>query len=206
MTVTSQADRLAAGFLRERLQAQLDWHQSGEPFRLLRTPIGLASVIRDSVDLLPRDGEDAWRDVAARLAAIPVMFASWPASLDAGLDQGLTAARGRRSRPRSKSSATWVARRPGRLLRRGPARGRARGGRRAADQGYAELARYLREDYAPRAREVDGSALSGTRSRPGSAWAPTSTCTRPTSGAGPSCAGSRPRWRPKRTRSARAPP
>ena len=27
MTVTSQADRLAAGFLRERLQARLAWHE-----------------------------------------------------------------------------------------------------------------------------------------------------------------------------------
>jgi Bacterial protein of unknown function (DUF885) len=93
MTVTSQADRLAAGFLRERLQARLAWHETGEPLRLLRTPIGLTSSIKDSVDLLPRDGEDDWRNVAARLAAIPVMFASWRASLDAGLDLRLPAAR-----------------------------------------------------------------------------------------------------------------
>jgi hypothetical protein len=91
--VTSQADRLAAGFLRERLEAQLAWHRAGEPLRLLRTPIGLLSAIRDSVDLLPRDGDESWRNIAARLAAIPAMFASWRSSLDAGLDRGLTAAR-----------------------------------------------------------------------------------------------------------------
>ena len=91
--MTSEADRLAAAFLRERLEAQLAWHRAGEPLRLLRTPIGQLSAIRDSVDLLPRDGDESWRNIAARLAAIPAMFASWRSSLDAGLDRGLTAAR-----------------------------------------------------------------------------------------------------------------
>ncbi len=58
MSVTSAADRLAAGFLRERLEAQLAWHQLNEPLRLVRAPIGLISAVRDSVDLLPRDGDD----------------------------------------------------------------------------------------------------------------------------------------------------
>src|SRR5437899_1341309 len=49
-TVTSAADRLAAALLRERLEAQLAWYRTGEPFRLLRTPIGQLSAIRDSVD------------------------------------------------------------------------------------------------------------------------------------------------------------
>jgi hypothetical protein len=31
LPVTSEADRLAAGYLRERLEAQLAWHQLGEP-------------------------------------------------------------------------------------------------------------------------------------------------------------------------------
>ena len=66
MTMTSGADRLAAGFLRERLEAQLAWHQLNEPLRLVRAPIGLISAVRDSVDLLPRDDDDAWRDVAPR--------------------------------------------------------------------------------------------------------------------------------------------
>ena len=47
--VTSEADRLAAAFLRERLEAQLAWHRAGEPLRQLRAPIGQLSAIRDSV-------------------------------------------------------------------------------------------------------------------------------------------------------------
>src|SRR6266568_5471762 len=67
-TVTSEDDRLAAAVLRERLEAQLAWLRTGEPLRLLRTPIGQLSAIRDSVDLLPRDGEESWRHIAARHA------------------------------------------------------------------------------------------------------------------------------------------
>ena len=93
MGVISDADRLAAGFLRERLEAQLAWHQLGEPLRLVRAPLGLISSLRDSVDLLPRGGEDDWRDIAARLAAIPAMFDGWRASLELGLARGLPAAR-----------------------------------------------------------------------------------------------------------------
>ena len=50
MTITSAADRLAAGFLRERLEAQLAWHQLNEPLRLVRAPIGLISAVRDPLN------------------------------------------------------------------------------------------------------------------------------------------------------------
>src|SRR5579875_3886195 len=69
-----EADRLAAAFLRERLQTQADYDAAGEPLRELRSPIGRVSSVRDSVDLLPRTGESAWRDIAARLEGIPAMF------------------------------------------------------------------------------------------------------------------------------------
>jgi uncharacterized protein (DUF885 family) len=157
MSVTSPADRLAAGYLRERLEAELAWHETGEPLRWLSTPIGLISAIRTSVDLLPRDSEDAWRNVAARLAAIPVMFASWRARLDAGLARGLPAARRQAveaATEAERSAGTHdalVASYGGGRLASELAAAAA-----AADQGYAELARYLREEYAPRAAEADG--------------------------------------------------
>ena len=86
---TSQADHLAAGYLRERLAAELAWHEAEEPLRQLSTPFGRVNGIRDSVDLLPRDNDDDWRNIAARMRAMPQMFRSWRSSLDAGLVKGL---------------------------------------------------------------------------------------------------------------------
>jgi hypothetical protein len=40
LPLSADADRLAAVFLRERLQAQAAWQAAGEPLRELRTPIG----------------------------------------------------------------------------------------------------------------------------------------------------------------------
>jgi uncharacterized protein (DUF885 family) len=156
MSITSAADRLAAGFLRERLQAQLAWHQLNEPLRLVQAPIGLISSVRDSVDLLPSDGDDAWRNITARLAAIPVMFASWRASLDAGLAQGLTAAR--RQAVQAAVAADHCTGSHDSLVASygdGPLAAELAAAVAQAYQGYADMARYLREDYAPRATEVD---------------------------------------------------
>jgi len=157
LTVSSPADANAAGFLRERLEANLAWHKAGEPLRLLRTPIGLTSAIRDSVDLLPHDGEDDWRNIAARLAAIPVMFASWRESLDAGLDRGLTAAR-RQAEQGAVEAERYIGSHDALVASygEGPLAGELAAAAAAAYQGYAELARYLREDYAPRAAQADG--------------------------------------------------
>jgi len=157
MSIISAADRLAAGFLRERLEAQLAWYQLNEPLRLVRAPIGLISSVRDSVDLLPRDGDDAWRDIAARLAAIPVMFASWRASLDAGLELGLTAAR--RQAVQAAVAADHCVGSHDALVAaygQGPLAAELAAAAAQAYQGYTEIARYLRADYAPRATDVDG--------------------------------------------------
>ena len=157
MSISSDTDRLAASFLRERLEAQLAWHQMNEPLRMLSAPIGLISSVRDSVELLPRDSEEAWRNIAARLAAIPAMFASWRASLDAGLARGLPAAR--RQAVESAITADRCAGVHDALVAAygdGPLAAELEEATARAYQGYAELARYLREDYAPAATEVDG--------------------------------------------------
>jgi uncharacterized protein (DUF885 family) len=156
MSPASDADPLAAGFLRERLETQLAWHQLDEPLRLVRAPLGLISLIRGSVDLLPRDGDEDWRNITARLAAIPAMFGSWRASLDTGLAQGLPAAR--RQAVQSAVSADHCVGSHDDLLTAygdGPLAAELAAAIEQADRGYAEIARYLREDYAPRAAEAD---------------------------------------------------
>jgi uncharacterized protein (DUF885 family) len=152
LAVTGHADRLAAAGLRERLEAQAAWHAAGEPLRELRTPIGRVSSIRDSVDLLPRGGEAAWRDIASRLAGIPVMFATWQASLNEGLRQGLPAARRQALGAAAQAEQYAAIGTHDTLIASygaGPLAGELAAAAQTAYEGYAELARYLREEYAP---------------------------------------------------------
>ncbi len=157
MGETSQADRLAAGYLRERLTAELAWHQADEPLRQLSTPFGRVNAIRDSVDLLPRDNDDDWRNIAARIRAIPQMFRSWRSSLDAGLAKGLPAAR-RQAVEGAVQAERYVGTHDALVASYGDGRLAAElaDAVAQANQGFAEIARYLREEYAPRATPADG--------------------------------------------------
>jgi uncharacterized protein (DUF885 family) len=159
LPVTGDTDRLAALVLRERLEAQSAWHAAGEPLRELRAPIGRVSSVRDSVDLLPRGSDEAWRDIASRLEAVPVMFASWQASLDEGLRLGLPAAR-RQALGAAAQAEQYAAIRTHDTLTAsygdGPLASELVAAADTAYLGYLELARYLREQYAPRAADADG--------------------------------------------------
>ena len=157
LAVTADADRLAAAYLRERLEAQLAWHRAGEPLRALRSPFGLINMVRDSVDLLPRRDDQDWRDIAARLAAIPAMFASWRTSLEAGLARGLAAAR-RQAIESAAQADLYVGAHDALVTAYGDGALAAELAAAAAEahRGYAEIGRYLRQDYAPRAAERDG--------------------------------------------------
>jgi uncharacterized protein (DUF885 family) len=157
LPVTSPVDRRAADHLRERLQAEQAWHASDEPLRLLRAPYGVVSRLRDSVELLPRGDDEQWRGVAARLAAVPGMLASWRTSLGLGLQRGLAAAR-RQALESAVQAERYAGGTHDRLVAaygEGPLAGRLTAAAEAAHAGYAETARYLRADYAPRAAASD---------------------------------------------------
>jgi uncharacterized protein (DUF885 family) len=154
--VTSDHDRLAAVHLRERLEAQLAWHRAGEPLRDLRTPFGLVSDIRDSVDLLPRSRDEDWRNIAARLRAIPEMFSGWRTSLDEGLAHGLPAARRQAVEGAIQAGGNAAGTHDALVAGYGdgPLAAELAVAAATAHAGYAEMSRYLR-GYAPRATETD---------------------------------------------------
>jgi uncharacterized protein (DUF885 family) len=159
LPVIGDADRLAARFLSERLEAQAAWYAADEPLRELRAPIGRVGSVRDSVDLLPRDGEQAWRDIASRLEGIPAMFASWRASLDEGLRRGLPAARRQALGAAAQAERYATIKTHDTLIASygdGPLASALNAAAHTAYEGYADLARYFRQEYAPRAADVDG--------------------------------------------------
>jgi uncharacterized protein (DUF885 family) len=153
----SDADRRAALHLRERLEADAAWYAAEEPLRTVRTPFGLLTSLRDSVDLLPRGTDEQWRDVAARMAAIPGMLASWRESLDAGLAKGLPAAR-RQAVGLAAQGENYQGTHDDLVASYGdgPLAGELAEAARAAYRGYLDMATYLRDTYAPRATESDG--------------------------------------------------
>jgi uncharacterized protein (DUF885 family) len=155
--VTSETDRRAADHLRERLEADRAWHDADEHLRQVRAHFGLINGLRDSVDLLPHSDDDQWRNVAARLAAVPTMLASWRTSLDAGLDRGLPAAR-RQAVEAAVQTQRYAGTHDALVASYGdgPLAGELARAARAAHGGYAETARYLRDEYAPRATDPDG--------------------------------------------------
>ncbi|MEU4699468.1 DUF885 domain-containing protein [Nonomuraea dietziae] len=150
-------DRRAASHLRERLEADAAWYETGEQYADLSSPFGLLSTVRDSIDLLPTDGEEHWRKVAAHLAAVPGMLASWRSSLEEGVRRGILAAR--RQAVEGAGAADKYAGTHDALVASygdGPLAGELAKAAALAHQGYADAARYLREEYAPRAAERDG--------------------------------------------------
>jgi uncharacterized protein (DUF885 family) len=152
-----ETDRGAAAYLRERLEAQAAWHDLGEPVRDLRALFGTMHIVHDNASLLPRGNDDQWRDVATRLAAVPEMLGGWRRSLGIGLDRGTTAAR--RQAVEGAAQAESYIGSHAELVRSygdGPVAADLARAARAADAGYADLATYLRDTYAPRAMEVDG--------------------------------------------------
>ena len=163
LDVASDEDRRAASYLRERLSAELAWRQAGEPLRAVSAPFGRISSIRDSVDLLPRGTEEAWRDIAARLRAIPGMFQSWRTSLELGLSRGLAAARRQATQSaeqadRYAGGGTAAGTHDALVASYGdgPLAGELAAAAAEAHAGYSAIARWLREEYAPRAAAGDG--------------------------------------------------
>ncbi|MGW5363502.1 DUF885 domain-containing protein [Actinopolymorpha pittospori] len=157
LPVTGTPDQRAASHLRERLEAELAWHGTVDALSL-RAQFGTLDAIRDSVEVLPHGSGDDWRNVAARLAAVPRMLAGWRDSLDALLDRGMPAAR------RQALETAALADRYGDGIHSpllteyadGPMADELAAAVEAAHAGYGDLATYLRHHYAPRATETDG--------------------------------------------------
>ena len=152
-------DVAAAGFLRGRLLADLAAVEIGEPLRALRAPFGLLATVRDSIDLMPKGSADDWAAVAARLAAIPEMLASWRDALALGLDRRLPAARRQAveaalQADRYADGATHAPVVAG--YGDGPLTPTLAAGAFDAHAAYANMADWLRRVYAPRAAEADG--------------------------------------------------
>ncbi|MEP7111946.1 MAG: DUF885 domain-containing protein [Ilumatobacteraceae bacterium] len=157
-------DRLAKDFIAERFETTLLSDDSGEWQRAIRAIAAPATVLRSTFDLMPRDGEGAWTNIAARLHSIPAALAGLRATYDHGRHSGVVAAR-RQVLAAADQCATWATNRwfdslPAEAAIRvdmtDALQRRITEGAALANAAYGAFAAYLRDDYANDAEPADG--------------------------------------------------
>ena len=169
--IESDADRIAAEVLRERLELSLEEHDAGERLRDLRVLGSPVQYTRMVFDLMPRATADDWQVIAERLALVPQTLASIEAGFTEGVAQGIVAAR-RQAVACAAQADTWgdvtpaadgarpffhalVDEYDASGLDNGTLSSRLRELATRATESYAALGRYLVEEYAPHATEHD---------------------------------------------------
>jgi len=178
--VTTEADRIARDVMRERLGVRTDIYDAGERYLGVRTLGSPMGALRGVFDQMPRDTEDQWSNIAARMAAIPAALDRLRITLDEGLAKGRIAATrqvvesirqvetfaGVRG-PKSSFFDGLVDRYAQREHQADSVRADLATGARAANDAYADFARYLRDTYLPRAtdREAAGDERYALMSR-----------------------------------------
>jgi uncharacterized protein (DUF885 family) len=160
-------ERRSAEFMTERLGVSIEMADANEHLRAVRNIASPVQSIRQIFDLMSRETADDWDTIAARIEQVPGALDGVRVALDEGRVRKIVSAR-RQALEAGEQCAVWSG-------SAGPApffeslvRGsetveglsptlRARldeaAGR--ASEAYAEMGRWLRDDYAPIADDVD---------------------------------------------------
>jgi uncharacterized protein (DUF885 family) len=168
--IESDADRIAAEVLRERLVLALEEHDNGERLRDLRVLGSPVQYVRMVFDLMPRESADDWRMIAERMALVPQGLTSIEDGFTEGVAQGIVAAR-RQAVACAQQADTWggvdstngarpffhtlVDEYEATGINDAALHGRLDQLATRATEAYAALGRYLVEEYAPHATEHD---------------------------------------------------
>ena len=160
---SDENDRLARSFIIERFEVATLKHEIGEWKRTMDAVASPTTILRGTFDLMPRDGEAAWENIAARMHLLPEALSGLRATYDEGRSTGHVATR-RQALVAAEQCATWAANRwfdslqseaehhdlPDALQRR------VRDGADLANAAYGEFAGYLRDAYLADAAIADG--------------------------------------------------
>lgn len=172
---TGPDDRRARDFIADTFDTELTAYDTGEWLYALRVLASPVSELRAVFDLMPRTGEQAWSNIAARLHALPAALDGVRSTFEHGRTTGRVAAV-RQALATARQCATWAETRwfdtlvdqarsagplPSTLI------DEVASGADAAVEAYGAFARYLRDDYAPHATDVDacGPARYAVNSR-----------------------------------------
>lgn len=103
-------DRRARCFINERFEVALLKHEIGEWKRTMDAVASPTTILRGTFDLMPRDGEAAWENIAARMHLLPEALSGLRATYDEGRATGHVATR-RQALVAAEQCATWAANR-----------------------------------------------------------------------------------------------
>jgi uncharacterized protein (DUF885 family) len=155
-SIDDDDDRRCAALLRDRLSVEIDAYEAGEhlrPLRLIGSPVG---VLRSVFDLTPHRTENEWLNVAQRIEAVPTAYGRFLQSLRLGMQRRLVAAP-RQAVACADQADTWAGAHGepwfATYVRDAPAtlRGRLDLAARNATAALADVARFLRHEYAAHA-------------------------------------------------------
>ncbi len=162
VALEGESDRIARDVMVERLGVRLDLFEAGEQLRELRIIASPLQAIRSVFDQMPKETEEQWSNIAARLRLVPAALAGYRRMLQEGLGRRMAASQ-RQAREAATQAEVWSGQAEGKrsffdLLRDGWS-GRSDGltpdleeGVRLAKEAYAQMGRWLRDDYLPKAQ------------------------------------------------------
>ncbi len=161
-------DRIAREAMMDSLRLSLDRHDANEHFRNLSMIFSPIHSMRQVFDLMPRDTEDAWRNIASRMALIPDGADSYRRTLEEGIERGLVVAK-RQAVETAEQCDIWNGSVEGHEsffdglvsafqqsgVESGAIEADLRAAAESANRGIEEIARFLRDTYIPRAADRD---------------------------------------------------
>ena len=104
--VEDDRDRVARDAMTERLRLSLELDAAGQHYRSINVLASPSQSLRRVFDLMPRDTEEHWSNIAARLAAMPAAMAGYRRTLDASIERG-TPGTQRQAAACAMQAATW---------------------------------------------------------------------------------------------------
>jgi uncharacterized protein (DUF885 family) len=173
LPLADHREEVAARFMRETLEAALEVHDLGEPYRELRNLESPAELVHECFDQMPRASDEDWDAIAERATKAAAAIETVRLGLEEGRQRGLVAPR-RQVEAVAEQCAIWAGEREPKawfatlaedhaafMVESGAADGERVHSAldRAADRAsaaYSALGRWLLDDYLAAADDVDG--------------------------------------------------
>ncbi|HEX5096342.1 MAG TPA: DUF885 family protein, partial [Acidimicrobiia bacterium] len=146
----TDADRIAAQVMRDRLQNELDFHDAQEDLRPLRIIGSPVQEVRQVFDLMAFDTDDDWETARQRMEKVPDALAGLEQTLREGMARNVVSAR-RQALACAQQAEAWGGEKPffkNLIAPRGDDAGLAAAAE-TATTAYAKFGAFLRDEYAP---------------------------------------------------------